>query len=202
MSHGLKMIVLLREEMKRLGRKPVDLESAAVLDLYLTTHEIKLKKVRKNAPKPRARDAVFDLLAKLDGVADTKQLTRHGGSKIAGAKKQILDVMLEVNPDVTTDQVMTEINERWARWCRKHTDPKTQTVMALVTHWAELGGGPKTQAALLDVYQEPTGDWRRVAAVVLQCDPAVLIDKPWLDLGVDYRSAILKDMQKNGRMSA
>ena len=198
MTHGHRILQALRDLRRVLCRKPSDVESAAVIDGYLADNAVKLKRVKKaGTPKLRARDAVFDLLAKLDGVADTKQLTRHGGAKIAAAKAQILEVM----PDRTTDEVCAEINARWARWCRKHTDAKVQTVMALVTHWAELGGGPKTQAALLDIYQVPDGDWRRVAAVVIGCEAAALADKAWTDLGPDYRSAILKDMAKNGRVA-
>lgn len=199
MTHGYRILQALRDLMKSLRRKPSDVESAAVIDGYLADNGVKLKRVRKpSMPKPRARDAVFDLLAKLDGVVDTTKLTRHGAARIGTAKTQLLEVM----PDRTVDEVLAEIGERWARWCRKHNDPKTQTVMALVTHWAELGGGPKTAAALTDIYQEPSGDWRRVATVVLGVDIEVLREKQWLDLGVDYRSAILKDMAKNGRVSA
>ncbi len=193
MSHGLKILTVLREEMKRLGRKPSDVESASVIDMYLEVQGVKLKKPRKNAPKPRARDAIFDLLAKIDGVTDTTKLTRHGASRIGGAKTQILEVL----PGKTTDEVLAEINDRWARWCRKHTDAKTQTVMALVTHWAELGGGPKTQAGLADIYQQPEGDWRRVMAQVCGLSIDVLREREWLDLGVDYRRATLNDILKN-----
>ncbi len=198
MSHGLKILTVLREEMKRLGRKPSDIESASVIDMYLEVQGVKLKKLRKNAPKPRARDAIFDLLAKIDGVTDTTKLTRHGASRIGGAKTQILEVL----PGKTTDEVLAEINDRWTRWCRKHTDAKTQTVMALVTHWAELGGGPKTQAAMTDIYQEPTLDWRRVAAVVLNVLPVILSERAWSDLSPEHRTAILKDIQKNRSVEA
>lgn len=199
MTHGLAILQALRAEMHRLGRKPSDVESAAVIDGYLEANAVKLKRVRKpGLPKPRARDAVFDLLAKLDGVADTTKLTRHGAARIGAAKAQLLEVM----PGRPTNEVLSEINDRWGRWCRKHQDTKVQTVMALVTHWAKLGGGPKTQAALADIYQEPSGDWRRVASIVLRVDLEVLQEKQWLDLGVDYRRAVLQDMAKNGRVSA
>lgn len=199
MSHGLKILVLLRGEMQRLGRKPSDIESASVIDTYLVASGLKLKRAKKaGTPRLRARDEIFDLLAKLDGVADTKQLTRHGAAKIAEAKKQILEVM----PERSIDEVLAEINARWTRWCRKHADAKIQTVMALVAHWAELGGGPKTQAGLADIYQEPEGDWRTVMSDVCKIDPLALVDNNWLDIGVDYRRATLTDMAKNGRVGA
>jgi len=192
MTHGVQILQALRAEMAFLGRKPSDIESAAVIDEYLARNGVKMKRIRKNAPKPRARCAIFDLLAALEGVTDTKQLTRHGGSKIAGAKKQILDVMQAVNPEVTTDQVIAEIRLRWDRWCRKHPDKKVQTVMALVSHWAELGGGPKTKAAAMDIYQIPDGDWLADLCVVMKCTREAAQGREWLDFSPDTRKSILE----------
>lgn len=188
MTHGLQILTALREEMRRLGRKPSDVESAAVIDAYLEMNEVKLKRLRKNMPKPRARDAVFDLLAKLDGQ-DVAQLTRHAGSRIAGAKKQILDVL----PDMTTDLVIAEINRRWEAWCRRFPDKRMQTVMALVSHWAELGGGKKTEREELDVYREPDFDWKSVLREKFAGTPFVeeLNQKTWSDVPLDIRRKML-----------
>lgn len=192
-NHGMNILTALRDEMKRLGRKPSDIESAAVIDAYLDANAIKLKKVRKNPamPKERARDAVFDALAKIDGQ-DLKQLTRHGGARIAAAKKQILEVM----PDATIEQVVKEIEERAARYKRKHPS-RDLTAMALVTWWAELGGGPKTQAAALNIYVEPPeGAWQPVMARLLGVEVEVVREKAWDDLAPDTRLATLKEMAK------
>lgn len=208
MTHGMIILLALREEMRRLARKPSDVESAAVIDDYLAAQGIKLKRVKKpGAVKPRARDGVFDLLAKCDGIPEGAKLTRMAGSRLAGAKKQIVDAMLEDDPNVTTDQVVAEIEKRWARYCREYREKRMQTAMALVSHWGKFADADrtdraKTKAELMNIYLEPTGDWRRVAAIVIKCDRAVLDEKQWLDLSPDYRTAVLKDMTANGRVSA
>lgn len=193
MSHGQQILTRLRDLMRGLGRKPSDIESSLCIDDYLTENEVKLKKIRKNMPKPRKRDVIFDLLAKLDGQ-DPAQLTKNGACRIAGAKKQILEVM----PEATVDQVISEINRRWSAWCRKHMDRKTQTVMALVTHWAELGGGPKTEAESLNVYSRPDFDWKEWmrkhypdTAFVEQIN-----DKTWDDVPLDIRKEMLLERQQ------
>lgn len=193
MSHGLNILQALRAEMQRLGRKPSDIESAAVIETYLTMNAITLKKVRKkpNMPKERARDAIFDALAKIDGQ-DATQLTRHGGARIAAAKKQILEVM----PGATVEQVVAEIEDRAARYKRKHPT-RELTAMALVTWWAEVGGGPRTKAAVLNIYQAPAeGTWQPVMSKLLGVDMEIAMAKPWHDLSPDYRLAILKEMAK------
>lgn len=193
MTHGHNILTALRAEMTRLGRKPSDVESAFVIDGYLVNNGVKLKRAKKTDPKPRARDAIFDLLAKIDGQ-DTKQLTRHGGGRIAGAKKQILEVMT----GQSTEQVCAEIQARADRYRRKHPT-RELTAMALVTWWAELGTGPATQAAAANIYIEPAGDWRRVMSVVCKIDLPLLADKVWLDIGVEYRRAVLNDMAATAR---
>lgn len=195
MSHGAEILAALRAEMSRLGRKPSDVESAGVIDGYLELHAMKLKKKRKpGMPKTRARDEIFDLLARLDGQ-DLKQLTKHGAARIGEAKSQILDVM----PDMELVVVIQEIEERWARWCRKHTDKKVQTVMALIGHWGELGGGPKTKAEKLDPYKEPSWDWR--AAAIRKFPDSHFADevtagKPWVDVQLFARQEILAEWAK------
>lgn len=187
-THGQNILSALRAEMTRLGRKPSDVESAFVIDGYLVNNSIKLKRAKKSDPKPRARDAIFDLLAKIDGQ-ELAKITRNGGSRIAGAKKQILEVL----PGQSTDQVCAEIEARAGRYRRKHPT-RELTAMALVTWWAELGAGPATQSAAANLYIEPAGDWRRVMSVVCKIDATALADKAWLDIGVDYRRAVLNDM--------
>lgn len=197
-SHGLTLIVLLRENMKQLGRKPSDVENAAVIDQYLEANAIKMKRVRKKAEvKPRARDAIFDLLAKCDGQTGT--LTRHAGSRIAAAKKQILEVM----PGADTATVVAEIEKRWARFCRKFTEKRMQTAMALVGHWGEFGDADatdrrRTRAEAMNIYIEPAGDWRAVFCRLFGVTPDVAQEKLWPDLAPDYRTAILAELLKIG----
>jgi hypothetical protein len=189
-THGLLILNALRENLRSLGRKPSDIESADVIDRYLAANGVKLKRAKKpGTPKPRVRDEIFDALAKIDGQEVT-QLTRHGGARIATAKKQILEVM----PEATTAQVLAEIEERAARYKRKHPT-RELTAMALVTWWAELGGGLKTKAAALDIYQEPAG-WQPVLCRLLGLVPEVAAAKAWHDLSPDYRMAVLKEIAK------
>lgn len=191
MSHGVEILKALRAEMSRLGRKPSDVESGAVIDDYLKVNGVKMKRKKKpGMPKVRARDEIFDLLAKLDGQ-DVAQLTKHGGARIGTAKSQILEVM----KDSTTEQVIEQINLRWAVWCKKHTDKKVQTVMALIGHWGELGGGPAPKIRMLDrLYQQPAWDWKPdFLRIHPGADAAEWVEgKSWDDLQLSYREELIK----------
>lgn len=190
MNHGCEILKALRAEMARLGRKPTDPESEAVINDYIELHALKLKKKRKpGMPKIRKRDEIFDLLAKLDGQ-DLTQLTKHGAARIGEAKSQILDVM----PDMETAVVLEEIQLRWDRWCRKHFDRKTQTVMALVSNWGQLGGGPKTKAEKLDIYQEP-GNWHGAAVELYGKGTAdEMVARGWPDIRALFGLEILRKL--------
>lgn len=152
---------------------------------------VKRRRKPKNAPKPRARDAVFDVLARIDGQ-DAKQLTQHGAGRIGNAKKQILEVILQATPDATTEQVVAEIELRAAAYKRKHPT-RELTAMALVTWWGG-SGGPSTTAAKRNIYIEPPG-WRGVAAVLYAGTD--MHTRAWLDLSPDYRTAICADIERN-----
>lgn len=197
MSHGAEILKALRAEMTRLGRKPSDVESGAVIDAYLDQNAVKLKKKRKpGMPKSRARDEIFDLLAKLDGQ-DVKQLTRHGAARVGEAKKQILEVL----EGLTTVEVIEQINGRWGRWCQKHTDKKTQTVMALITHWGELGGGPKTKAEKFDPYKRPDASWDWRSAAIDKYPDSAFAERvagglDWFEVQLDVRKELLADRER------
>jgi len=148
------------------------------------------RKNKKGMPTVRKRDEIFDLLSKIDGQ-DPDQLTRHGAARIGTAKKQILEVL----HDKTTVEVVEEIEQRWAVWCKKHFDAKTRTVMALVTHWAELGGGRMTKIQALDPYQNPDWDWRKAMGDKYPGTPFVedIAEKVWSDISVDVRKLLLTE---------
>lgn len=193
-------LVIAKQQAELAGRTFRKSDIVPVVERILTAHAYVARKRRKNAPKEHARDEIFDLLAKCDGVLDTKQLTRHGASKVAGAKKQILEVMRAGNPEVTTADVVREIEKRWARYCRKYTEKRMQTAMALVGHWGEFADPDsqdrrRTHAEQMNIYVEPE-NWRPAMAAACGVDPEALVDKNWLDIGVDHRMATLKHMMR------
>lgn len=176
--------------MQRLGRKPSDIESVSVIEDYLKQNGVKLKKVRKNTPKVRARDAVFDTLAKIDNC-NPLQMTRAEAGRVAAVKKQILEVL----PEATVEEVVAEIGRRVIRYKQLHRDWQI-TSTALGSHWSECGGGEKTQSEKHNIYLEPATDWRTVFCYLFGIDREVAQEKLWPDLSPDYRMAILKEMAK------
>jgi len=179
--------------MRTLGRKPSDVESVSVIDGYLAANGVKLKRLRKNEPKPRTRDAVFDLLASLEGH-DLKAITRQTGGRIAGCKKQIMEVM----PGATLDQMCVEIRERWDRWRRKSPNTSTHTANALVTWWSSLGGGVKTVAEADNIYVEPDGDWWSALCSACEIQVPAQNHSAWLDISPEIRKKTLAYLRKHG----
>lgn len=192
-SHGTRIWRTLIQLMRDLGRKPSEVEGAHAIDCYLEANAVALKKVRKQSedPKPRARDLIFDALAKIDGQ-DLAQLTKQGAHRIAGAKKQILAVM----PGASTSLVVEEIERRAAAYRRKHPS-RELTAMALVTWWAELGGGPMTKAAVADIYVEPACDWRATFCEVLRVERTARLDEiAWSDISPEFRRQVLDHLAR------
>ena len=185
-THGEGLYDALRAEMIRIGRKPSRPEAVAVFNDYLAANAVKLKRKTKGTPAPRARDAVFDLLATLDGQ-NLAEITRAGGSKIAAAKKQILEVM----PEASVEQVCEEIRVRWARLQQRFREKKMQTAPTLAKWWATLSPGEKTPGSKPDVYKEPEA-WKATANELYPGSD--ITSRNWLDLGTDIRANIIRHL--------
>jgi hypothetical protein len=190
-SFGSRYFTVLDAEAKRLGRKLTRAECIAKLDEFAVTAGALRKKKPKGAP--RARNPLFDALALATGTRDLTQLTRAAAKAIAVA---LADIQA-VTPDLTVE----EINRRAASYRRRWTDPRNLSAPALAKHWGQFAfaaGEAKTNAARRDVYQEPDRAAWYAAAVSLYGEPVAvqMLAKGWLELGTDFRTAILNEMQR------
>lgn len=131
---------------------------------------------------PRARlDALFDALAAVQ-KGNPAQMTRHGRSQIAEARKQIM----EASPDVTPEEIARRAALYRCRWPTWHL-----SALSLTKHWAELGPANPTQAAKTDIYQEPVLPWKEAALKVSGLSEFPEAWANWADIPANWRAQIL-----------
>lgn len=195
-------LIVEKQQREMSAQKLMKSDMVVIIERILNANAFVAKKRRQNAPKPRARDEIFDLLASLDGI-NLQEVTRHEGSRIAAVKKQILEVM----KDATAQEVIDEIKKRWARYCRKYPEKRMQTANALVGHWSEFADADRhdarrTEAERMNIYVEPAGDWRMGVAAVSGAAIEVLLEKQWADISPELRRQALQWLATHGRLSA
>lgn len=183
MTYGKKLWDALREDSARLGRKCTEAEFVAKADALL--HDEKLASKKKPKGTPRERNLLWDELALSTGQRNLTEISRSAGRLIGTALADIKEAL----PDVTPE----EIRRRADLYKRRHPT-WTISAPALAKHWGEFSQfseEERTRAAKDDVYQEPAG-WVIIAANLYGQHAAVQMSaKGWLEIGTDYRRAIL-----------
>jgi hypothetical protein len=152
----------------------------------------RVTKQRKPKGAPRDRNPLFDALAIATGTRSLDQLTRVAAKAIAVALADIL----KVTPGLT----VTEIQRRAAAYKRRWPDTRNLSAPALAKHWgqfAPMDGEASTDAAGRDVYQEPK-EWHAAAVALHGADIAAMMkERGWMNIGTDFRTAILAEIRKN-----
>lgn len=147
-------------------------------------------KQRKPKGAPRERNPLWDTLAIECGILDLRQITRISAKQIGVALADILAVC----PELTSD----EIKRRVQGYRRKYPSVAC-TPFAIASHWAEFGGGPRTERAKRDIYVEPEPGWREKAAEKFPgsmewVNPHDWQTIAWKDVSTSIRPDILKAM--------
>lgn len=145
---------------------------------------------RKPKGAPRERNPLWDTLAIECGITDLRQITRISAKQIGVALADILAVC----PELTSE----EIARRVQGYRRKYTSVPC-TPFALASHWAEFGGGARTERAKRDIYVEPETGWREKAAQKFPgatewANPHDWTTIAWTDVSTSIRPDILKAM--------
>lgn len=147
---------------------------------------------RKKQPKSatRERNPLWDTLALECGIMDLNQITRISAKQIGVALADIQAVC----PNLTTE----EIKRRVQGYRRKYPSVAC-TPFAIASHWAEFGGGPRTERAKRDIYVEPEPGWREKAAARFPDamgwgNPHNWATIEWKDVSTAIRPDILKEM--------
>jgi hypothetical protein len=141
---------------------------------------------------PRAlvdgRDEIFDALCVASGY-DLKLINKPAGSRVAKAKKDIM----QVSPQVTAADIASVARKLAAKYAGA---PITPTSIA--AHWAEFGVAPTAeQKAKLDPYKEPR-EWKdtlRRLGEAKGWDAMAVLDyttKKWADLPLTIRQEIVR----------
>ena len=149
-----------------------------------------------NVPKAKRvkgqRDALYDTLAICCGI-NLAELTKNGGREIGVALADIRSVMENLTPE--------EIQRRVAIYKKRYTAPGMLTPAAIAKNWAKIGGPPgesSTRAALFDLYQEPTQDWKAALATIYGLEIAeAYFAKGWLNIGTDTRAKCLAVLRQS-----
>lgn len=151
---------------------------------------------RKPAGAKRERNPLYDALAIATGTRNVDQLTRAAAKAVGVA---LADIQ-KVTPGLT----VTEIQRRAAAYRRRWPDPRNLSAQALAKHWGQFApteGEAATDAATRDVYQEPK-EWHAAAVALHGKDVADMMkERGWMNIGTDFRTAILAEIRKNAPVS-
>lgn len=151
---------------------------------------------KRGEATPTERGKIFNALALATGTRDPAQLTRNGAKAVRLAMRDIVEVCQGMNDE----QIIAEIQRRAALYVKKWPDPRNLTAPAFAKYWAEFGGD-RTRTAKMDIYIEPTGNWR-TAAHNLWPDAKDWINPHdwdtirWFDVASDQRKMILQVLFK------
>jgi len=153
-------------------------------------HRENIRRMRKKTTAPakpaqRPRNVVFDTLAELEGV--NGEVTDMQAGKIGKCAAQIRKAMKGFDDADIAD----EIRARAARYRSRHPQ-WTYSCTALCSHWAKLK--PAEAKPTLDLYKEPTGDWRAIATKAYP--GASFSEITWPDVSPDIRRKILEELQR------
>lgn len=142
----------------------------------------------KGTPAPkRPRNPLFDCLATVTGTRNVHEMSRAGLRAVGVA---LADIQA-VTPDLTED----EIKRRAAAFTRAHPTWNL-TAPTLAKYWGNFSPRKETtRSGESDPYQEPDLETWHAAADVLY--PGTLVTKrPWLDVPIDLRMNILKQITR------